>query len=129
MGVLAGFLKNENRNTPPATVATVATFTPDRPQELRELQLSQGTKSKSDFSDGDKPAHNLTISAYDSAQLQRIADERNMKAAREHSTDRFCACGSLAGLAWPDRRGREVWRCDRCELPAEIVDNNHGPDR
>jgi len=52
--------------------------------------------------------------AFDPATLQAEADQRNARAAREHSTDRFCACGRLASLAWPDGRGREIWRCLEC---------------
>ena len=52
--------------------------------------------------------------AFDPATLQAEADQRNARAAREHSTDRFCACGSLAESGYPDKRGGMVWRCWRC---------------
>jgi hypothetical protein len=51
---------------------------------------------------------------YDPAALQNEADRRNLIALREGRTDRFCACGRLARLAWPDGARREVWRCDDC---------------
>jgi len=56
------------------------------------------------------PAHPV----FDPAALQAEADRRNARAVREHSTARWCACGRLASLAWPDRYGREIWRCLEC---------------
>lgn len=50
--------------------------------------------------------------------LQRDADRRNLTALREGRTDRFCACGRLARLAWPEGNRREVWRCDDCAATA-----------
>jgi hypothetical protein len=52
--------------------------------------------------------------AYDSLALQAEADQRNARALQEHSTDRWCACGSLAESGYPDGRGGTVWRCWRC---------------
>jgi hypothetical protein len=52
--------------------------------------------------------------AFDPEALQADADDRNREAAREGRTDRFCACGRLATLAWPEGNRREVWRCDDC---------------
>ncbi|MCQ4189041.1 hypothetical protein, partial [Methylocystis suflitae] len=54
-----------------------------------------------------------THTAFDPAALQRKADRRNADAARNHSTDRYCACGRLATFAWR-RDGRDVWRCLEC---------------
>jgi len=51
---------------------------------------------------------------FDALVLQREADQRNARAVREHSTDRFCSCGSLAESGYPDGRGGTVWRCWRC---------------
>jgi hypothetical protein len=53
-------------------------------------------------------------SAYDPIALQTKADRRNLTAIREGRTDRYCACGRLARLAWPEGNRREVWRCDEC---------------
>jgi hypothetical protein len=55
-----------------------------------------------------------TECAFVPERLQRAADQRNAKSLDERSTDRWCACGSLATLAWPDGRGRDVWRCLEC---------------
>jgi hypothetical protein len=52
--------------------------------------------------------------AHNPGRLQAEADWRNEKAAREHSTDRWCTCGQLASYAWPDGRRREIWRCLDC---------------
>ena len=52
--------------------------------------------------------------AYDAVALQRLADQRNASAFARHSTERFCACGSLAESGYPDGRGGTVWRCWRC---------------
>jgi hypothetical protein len=46
--------------------------------------------------------------------LQREADRRNIKAQREHRTDRYCRCGRFAECAWPLESRREMWRCDEC---------------
>jgi hypothetical protein len=46
--------------------------------------------------------------------LQREADRRNIKAQREHLTDRYCRCGRLAEYAWPLEGRREMWRCVDC---------------
>lgn len=51
---------------------------------------------------------------YSIIALQREADRRNAQAARNGLTDRWCACGRLARLAWPEGNRREVWRCDDC---------------
>jgi hypothetical protein len=48
------------------------------------------------------------------AAIQREADRRNLQALREGKTDRYCTCGRLARLAWPEGNRREVWRCDDC---------------
>jgi hypothetical protein len=56
----------------------------------------------------------ISVPAFDPAALQAEADRRNARALREHSTDRFCACGSLAESGYPDGRGGTVWRCWRC---------------
>jgi hypothetical protein len=45
---------------------------------------------------------------------QREADRCNAEARATGLTDRFCACGALATLAWPDDDGRDVWRCLKC---------------
>jgi hypothetical protein len=45
-------------------------------------------------------------------KLQREADRRNAQALRTGITDRWCACGGLARLAWLEGARREVWRCD-----------------
>lgn len=50
----------------------------------------------------------------DWGRLQRAADRRNIQALRSGITDRWCTCGRLARLAWPDGARREVWRCDDC---------------
>jgi hypothetical protein len=57
------------------------------------------------------PATPATLAA---APTQREADRRNADAARSGSTDRWCSCGRLATFAWPDGRGRDVWRCLDC---------------
>ncbi len=44
---------------------------------------------------------------------QREADRRNAEAARNHSTDRYCACGALARCQWLTD-GRPTWTCDEC---------------
>lgn len=49
--------------------------------------------------------------------LQREADRRNMKAQREHRSDRYCRCGRLAECAWPLEGRREMWRCFDCLDP------------
>lgn len=54
--------------------------------------------------------------------LQRRADSRNIAAAREGKTDRWCLCGGLARLAWSAKGRREVWRCDDCVLKAKQDD-------
>lgn len=59
-----------------------------------------------------------THSMFDSARLQREADRRNAVAMRDGTTDRWCVCGRLATLAWPDGEWREVWRCDDCASTA-----------
>jgi len=46
--------------------------------------------------------------------LQREADRRNIKAQREHLTDRYCRCGRLAEYAWSLEGRREIWRCVDC---------------
>jgi hypothetical protein len=51
---------------------------------------------------------------YSMVALKREADRRNTQAARNDLTDRWCACGRLARLAWPEDNRREVWRCDDC---------------
>jgi hypothetical protein len=51
---------------------------------------------------------------YHPAHLQEQADHRNSEAMHAGSTDRFCGCGALATLAWPDDDGRDVWRCLKC---------------
>jgi hypothetical protein len=60
----------------------------------------------------------LPTVAFSSERLQREADRRNLEALREGRTDRFCSCGRLARLAWPDGNRREVWRCDDCAQTA-----------
>ncbi|WP_292529441.1 hypothetical protein [Methylocystis sp.] len=45
---------------------------------------------------------------------QRQAGRQNAEAARNRSTDKFCACGRLATFAWPGVDGRPVWTCDEC---------------
>jgi hypothetical protein len=55
-----------------------------------------------------------TTAAFSPAAAQRDADRRNLNALREGRTDRYCACGRLARLAWPEGNRREVWRCDDC---------------
>jgi hypothetical protein len=64
----------------------------------------------------DKPdrSDKVAAPAFVLAGLQREADRRNLTAQREGRTDRFCACGRLARLAWPEGNRREVWRCDEC---------------
>jgi hypothetical protein len=57
---------------------------------------------------------NLPTVAFSVERLQREADRRNLQALREGGTDRFCACGRLARMAWPEGNRREVWRCDDC---------------
>lgn len=57
---------------------------------------------------------NLPKVVFNNASLQRDADRRNLTALREGRTDRYCACGRLARLAWPDGNLRERWRCDDC---------------
>jgi hypothetical protein len=47
-------------------------------------------------------------------QMPGEADRRNMITRRQGSTDRYCRCGALAGLAWPLDGRREVWRCPDC---------------
>lgn len=54
------------------------------------------------------------VQTYDPVRLQREADRRNREAASRGETDRFCSCGRLAALAWPDDHGRDVWRCVEC---------------
>ena len=49
--------------------------------------------------------------------LQREADRRNIKAQREHRTDRYCRCGRFAECAWPLEGRREMWRCFECLVP------------
>ncbi|CAJ0876696.1 hypothetical protein AMST5_02809 [freshwater sediment metagenome] len=51
---------------------------------------------------------------FDAGKLQGEADRRNLTALREGITDRWCRCGRLARLAWPEGNRREVWRCDDC---------------
>lgn len=46
--------------------------------------------------------------------LQREADRRNIKAQREHLTDRYCRCGRLAEYAWSLEGRRAMWRCVDC---------------
>jgi hypothetical protein len=55
-----------------------------------------------------------TADDFSAATLQIEADRRNLTAVRDGRTDRFCACGRLARLAWPEGNRREVWRCDDC---------------
>jgi hypothetical protein len=55
-----------------------------------------------------------TAPMFSPAAMQREADRRNLQALRNGVTDRWCACGRLARLAWPDGNRREVWRCDDC---------------
>ncbi len=52
--------------------------------------------------------------AFSQDAAQRDADRRNLNALREGRTDRYCACGRLARLAWPEANRRAVWRCDDC---------------
>lgn len=49
-----------------------------------------------------------------SSAAQREADRMNISSARQGTTDRWCRCGCLARLAWPEGGRREVWRCDDC---------------
>jgi hypothetical protein len=58
--------------------------------------------------------HDLPEVVFSIEALQREADRRNLQALREGRTDRFCSCGRLARLAWPEGNRREVWRCDDC---------------
>ena len=51
---------------------------------------------------------------YDPDLLQREANQRNAQAVRDGLTDRWCACGRLATMAWPDGAGRNVWQCHDC---------------
>ena len=89
-----------------AAIKSVKTATPPSVVELAEMKQ-------------DRPPQNLggldgLNVGYDLVTLQREADRRNARADREHSTARWCACGRLASLAWPDRYGREIWRCLEC---------------
>jgi hypothetical protein len=55
---------------------------------------------------------------FDPVALQREADRRNEAARREGLTDRFCACGHLATLAYrTTHTDRKIWRCDDCGPP------------
>lgn len=72
---------------------------------------------KPDASDNsDKPDRpdKVAAPAFSWAAHQREADRRNLEALRKGVTDRWCACGRLARLAWPEGSRREVWRCDDC---------------
>lgn len=60
----------------------------------------------------------LPTVAFSNERLQREADRRNLAALRDGRTDRFCTCGRLARLAWPEGNRREVWRCDDCAQTA-----------
>lgn len=42
------------------------------------------------------------------------ADDRNREATRAGLTDRWCACGQMASLAWPAGGSRQMWRCVEC---------------
>ncbi len=54
------------------------------------------------------------VPTYDPARLQREADRRNSAAVRDRVTDRWCACGRMATLAYPNSAGRNVWHCLEC---------------
>lgn len=64
--------------------------------------------------DDARPAAYPRPSLDDPERLQAETDRRNAMALRKGVTDRFCACGRLARLAWPEGSRREVWRCDDC---------------
>jgi hypothetical protein len=107
-----------------------------RPRELTELTEGACVSSVSDQGRHVPPAERTSVSsvsasgshlspfekgeshpprvAYSRDVLQRDADRRNLNALREGRTDRYCACGRLARLAWPEGNRREVWRCDDC---------------
>jgi hypothetical protein len=110
------------------------------PQELTQLTQAPSVSSVSDRSRHISPAgppcvssvsgsgshtsacaiedHDQPKVAFSIVALQRDADRRNLQALREGRTDRFCSCGRLARLAWPEGNRREVWRCDDCAQTA-----------
>lgn len=55
-----------------------------------------------------------TAPMFSPAAMQREADRRNLQALGNAVTDRWCACGRLARLAWPAEGRRERWVCDGC---------------
>ena len=69
---------------------------------------------KSDKSDSSDNSDKSDRAASTLQALQRDPDRRNIQALRSGITDRWCACGRLARLAWPEANRREVWRCDDC---------------
>jgi hypothetical protein len=125
---------------PPATVATVATVRGEAGQSVVIVASVAGHTPENDApktqsvaivasvaggiagnensplqSDrGEIDRAQVVIAPHDPAALQREADRRNATALRAGSTDRWCACGSLAMFAWPDGRGRDVWKCPEC---------------
>lgn len=76
--------------------------------------VSSVSASGSHFSAPQAGERYLPEVAFSIEALQRDADRRNLEALRQGRTDRFCACGRLARLAWPEANRREVWRCDDC---------------
>jgi hypothetical protein len=81
------------------------------PEQLTKLPKAPSVGFVSDQGKRFSP---ISAPSFDPAGLQRVADERNARGIRKHSTDRFCACGSLAESGYPDGRGGTTWRCWRC---------------
>ena len=101
MGFIRDFLETENSALRLATPATPATFSP-------------GVATVATVASRNPQISSALAPAFDRERLQREADRRNEKAARERSTDRWCACGQMASYAWPDGLRRDVWRCLDC---------------
>ncbi len=84
-----------------------------------ETNFRTDTRVRGDFATSTRarareaPAFVVNISDH-LARARAAADRRNRECERARLTDRFCAYGRLATLAYPDSAGRERWFCLEC---------------
>lgn len=98
------------RNDTPSVTPKKPGITPVTPATPQNCTFGKGVFRG--VAEGVAEAFRLQLS--DPKALQDEADRRNREVVAAGRTDRWCACGSLARLAWPDVTRREVWRCDDC---------------
>ncbi len=115
--IMRGEFTAKNGVTGVAGVADVARYASKSPElrRLRPLRV-KNAELENDVYGGvaEGVAAALPRPSFDPVALDAEAEMRNREAAGAGLTDRFCACGRLARMAWPGADGREVWRCDHC---------------